>query len=274
MNFICATCGTQYADTPEPPAHCPICEDERQYIGLSGQQWTTLEDLRRNHKTKIESEEEHLTSFTIEPHFAIGQRAFLLQTPSGNLLWDCVSLLDQPTIAHIESLGGIQAICISHPHYYTTMVEWSRAFSNAPIYLHRDDAHWVMRPDSRIEFWEGETKHLLADLTVIRCGGHFAGASVLHWPAGSRGQGALLTADTIQVVPDRRHVSFMRSYPNYIPLNAPAVERIVKAVAPFAFDRIYGAFPKMTVSSEGQNALRRSAERYLRAIESNNTDSI
>lgn len=266
MNAICIACGTQYAETPELPAHCPICEDERQYIGLSGQRWTTLENLRRSHKTTVEAEEEQLISFSIEPHFGIGQRAFLLQTRSGNILWDCVSLLDQPTIQHIETLGGIQGICISHPHYYTTMVEWSRAFGNAPIYLHRDDAQWVMRPDSRIEFWEGETKRLFHDLTLIRCGGHFAGATVLHWPDGAQRKGVLLAGDVIQVVPDRRFVSFMWSYPNYIPLNAPAIQRIVQAVEPFAFDRIYGAFPKLTVASDGKNAVHRSGERYLNAI--------
>lgn len=266
MNFICTTCGTQYADTPEPPSHCPICEDQRQYISLSGQQWTTLDNLRHTHKTKIEAEEHHLTSFSIDTHFGIGQRTFLLQTNSGNILWDCISLLDQPTIDYISGLGGIQAIAISHPHYYTTMIEWSRAFHNAPIYLHRDDAQWVMRPDSSIEFWEGETKPLFAGLSLIRCGGHFAGASVLHWPNGAGGKGTLLSGDILQVVPDRRFVSFMWSYPNYIPLNAPTVQRIVQSVEPFAFDRIYGAFPKLTIASDGKNAVHRSAERYLKAI--------
>ena len=46
-NYICVTCGTQFADSQTPPAHCPICEDERQYIGWNGQQWTTLEELRQ-----------------------------------------------------------------------------------------------------------------------------------------------------------------------------------------------------------------------------------
>ena len=41
-HYICTTCGTQFAGTEEPPAGCPICQDERQYIGPNGQQWTTL----------------------------------------------------------------------------------------------------------------------------------------------------------------------------------------------------------------------------------------
>ncbi|MBV9251958.1 MAG: hypothetical protein JO227_22295, partial [Acetobacteraceae bacterium] len=107
---------------------------------------------------------------------------------------------------------------------------------------------------------------LFAGLQLIRCGGHFAGGTVLHWAQGAEGRGALLSGDIVQVVPDRRWVSFMYSYPNYIPLGAAAVERIVEALEPFAFERIYGAFPKMTIKQDGKGALRRSAERYLRAI--------
>jgi hypothetical protein len=266
VNAICVTCGTQFTDAPKPPAECPICNEERQYVGLDGQQWTTLEELRQTYQTKVLGEEALLTSFSIEPHFGIGQRAFLIQSPEGNVLWDCISLLDDSTIRHIQDLGGLKAIAISHPHYYTTMVEWSRAFGDVPIHLHKDDEKWVMRPDSSIRFWEGETYRILEDLTLIRGGGHFAGATVLHWPRGADGKGALLTGDTIQVVPDRRWVSFMYSYPNYIPLPADSVRRIVSSVEPFMFDRIYGAFPKMTVASGGKDAVHRSAQRYLRAI--------
>lgn len=216
MNPICITCGTQLADTQEFPDHCPICEDERQYVGFNGQRWTTLEDLRKDHTLKIQEEEQSLLSFSIEPDFGIGQRAFLLQNSAGNVLWDCISLVNEPVIQRIRELGGLSAIAISHPHYYTAMVEWSRTFAGAPIYLHKADARWVMRPDDAIHFWDGESKALPGGLTVIRCGGHFDGAAVLHWPAGAGGNSVLLTGDTIQVVSDRRYVSFMRSYPNYI----------------------------------------------------------
>jgi glyoxylase-like metal-dependent hydrolase (beta-lactamase superfamily II) len=255
---ICITCGTQFA---EPPQHCLVCEDERQYIGLDGQRWTTLEDLRRDHTNKIATEETALTSFHTEPNFAINQRAFLIETPQGNVLWDCISLLDDATVAYIRERNGIAAIAVSHPHYYTTMVDWSAAFDDAPIYLHEADRQWVMRPDPRIRFWSGETHSLAGGITLIRCGGHFEGGTVLHWP-----QGALLSGDIIQVVPDRRFVSFMYSYPNYIPLNAAAVKRIVAAVEPYQFDRIYGAFPKMTVDHDAKAALNRSAERYTKAL--------
>jgi glyoxylase-like metal-dependent hydrolase (beta-lactamase superfamily II) len=160
----------------------------------------------------------------------------------------------------------VRAIAISHPHYYTTMVEWSRAFGDAPVYLHAADRQWVMRPDPCVRFWEGETLDLGDGLTLVRCGGHYAGGTVLHWPGGAAGDGVLLPGDVIQVVPDRRWVSFMYSYPNLVPLPAGTVRRMVEAVRPFPFRRIYGAFG-MTVAEDGHWAVIRSAERYCRALE-------
>jgi glyoxylase-like metal-dependent hydrolase (beta-lactamase superfamily II) len=265
-NFICTTCGTQHADSEQPPAACPICEDERQYVRATGQQWTTLEKLRLTNRNSIRFEEPGLMGVGIEPHFAIGQRALFLRTPKSNVLWDCLPLLDEAVVEMVNGLGGILAIAVSHPHYYSSMVEWSRAFGGVPVYLHAADRQWVMRPDKAIVSWEGETRPLTEGLTLIRCGGHFEGGSVLHWAGGANGKGALLTGDILQVVPDRKHVSFMYSYPNHIPLSASAVERIVKAVEPFEFDRVYGAFWDTVIEQDGTAAVRRSAERYLRAI--------
>jgi hypothetical protein len=265
-NSICVTCGTQFPAADQPPSRCPICEDERQYIGHNGQQWTTLAALRHSHKNSIRTVEPNLTGIGSEPRFAIAQRALLVQTPEGNLLWDCITLLDDETIAQVQALGGIRAIAISHPHYYSSMVEWSHIF-NAPIYLHEAEQAWVMRSDPAIQFWSGETKELWAGMTLIRCGGHFAGAQVVHWPAGADGKGALLTSDIIQVVADRRWVSFMYSYPNLIPLSAAKVTHIVDAVAPYAFDRIYGAWWETIVQAGAKDAVTNSAVRYLRMLE-------
>jgi len=265
-NYICATCGTQFAATDAPPAHCPICEDERQYIGWKGQQWTTLEQLRADHRNLIRPEEMHLTGIGAEPAFAIGQRALLVQSPGGNILWDCITLIDDATIEAVRALGGIAAIAISHPHYYSAVVEWSRAFGGAPIYLHAADRQWVMRPDPAIVFWEGETRVLGDGLTLIRCGGHFEGGTVLHWAAGAEGRGALLSGDIVYVVNDRRYVSFMYSFPNLIPLPASAIQRILKALEPFAYDRIYSAWFDRVLSAGARAAVARSAGRYLRAI--------
>ena len=107
---------------------------------------------------------------------------------------------------------------------------------------------------------------LFGGLTLIRCGGHFAGGTVLHWGDGEEGAGALLTGDIIQVVQDRRFVSFMWSYPNYIPLPGSAVNRIVQSVLPLNFKRIYGAWWDAIVDDDGKGAVERSAARYLKAI--------
>src|SRR5690349_18457962 len=142
-NYMCETCGTQHAAGDQPPTHCAICEDDRQYIGWKGQRWTTLAALRQDHHNKVQPEEPGLTGIGTEPGFAIGQRALLVQTPEGNLLWDCITLLDPATVAAVQALGGLRGIAISHPHYYSSMVEWSRAF-DAPIYLHAADRQWVL----------------------------------------------------------------------------------------------------------------------------------
>jgi hypothetical protein len=265
-HFICTTCGTQHAESASPPAACPICDDPRQYVKSSGQQWTTLDRLRRSHRNTLRAEEPGLVSMTIEPAFAIGQRAFFLRSRGGNVLWDCLALIDEALADALRARGGVSAIAVSHPHYYTSMVEWSRALGGVPIYLHEADRQWVMRPDGAIVFWSGQTQTLGEGLTLVRCGGHFDGGTVLHWAGGADGRGALLSGDILQVAADRKHVSFMYSYPNYIPLNASAIRRITAAVAPFAYDRVYGAFGDNTIERDGQAAVARSAERYLRAI--------
>jgi hypothetical protein len=265
-HFICITCGTQFAAGDVPPRACRICEDERQYVNAHGQQWTEVGTLAQSHRNIIKPLETRLYGIGTEPSFAIGQRALLVVRPEGNILWDCINLIDPATVSAIKALGGISAIAISHPHYYASMVEWSYAFGNAPIHLHAADRAWVMRPDRVIRFWKGDTLDLGGGVTLICCGGHFAGGTVLHWPAGADGRGVLLSGDILQVCADRRHVSFMYSYPNYIPLAGALVERVVQAVEPFAFDRIYGAWWDRVIAANAKQAVAFSRERYLRAI--------
>jgi glyoxylase-like metal-dependent hydrolase (beta-lactamase superfamily II) len=249
------TCGVQY-DAPRPD--CPVCEDARQWVPVSGQEWTTLEAVRAEHANVVRPEGE-LTGIGTEPKFAIGQRALLVPYGEGNLLWDCITLLDDPTAEAIEARGGLRAIAISHPHYYSTMVEWARRF-DVPVLLHAADSEWVMRTDPRLELWSGETLDLGGGLTLIRCGGHFAGGTVLHR------DGDLLSGDIVQVIPDRGWVSFMYSYPNLIPLPEAAVRAIVAALEPFEFERIYGAWWDTVIPAEGKLIVRRSAERYIAAL--------
>lgn len=265
-SFICATCGTGYPPAAEPPPACPICLEPRQYVPLTGQSWTTMEALSRRHMNAWRLVEEGLMGIVSEPKVGIGQRAMILRTPAGNILWDCITLLDDATLDLVSAIGGIAAIAISHPHYYATMTEWSRAFGDAPIFLHGDDSKWVFNPCQAIRFWSGETHELAPGVTLVRCGGHFAGGTVLHWADGAGGRGALLAGDIVMVIPDRTHVSFMRSYPNLLPLSAPAVERIGAALEPFDFEVIHGPFFGRDVLRDGKEVVRRSVRRYVEAV--------
>ncbi|WP_428483404.1 MBL fold metallo-hydrolase [Rhodopila sp.] len=208
-------------------------------------------------------DEAGLIGIGTSPNFGIGQRALLVQTPDGNILWDCISLVEPAAVALIKGLGGLAAIAISHPHYYTTMLEWSRAFGGVPVHLHAADRAWVMRNGPEIVFWEGDSKTLAPGLTLIRCGGHFEGGTVLHHAAGAAGRGALLSGDILQVVADRAHLGFMRSYPNFIPLGAAAVRAIAARLQPWSFDAIYGAFWNGVIPRDAMTALTRSVQRHI-----------
>ena len=260
--YICTACGIQHAPSPAPPAACAICLDERQYVPASGQGWTTMAELQRTRKNVFRRLEPDLFGIGTTPDFAIGQRALLLRTPHGNILWDCLTLVDEATVDIVRALGGLRAIAISHPHYYGSMVEWSRAF-DAPVLLHAADREWIMRHDPAIELWNGAAHAIVPGVRLVHCGGHFAGATVLLWEDGADGRGALLSGDVIAVVSDLRWVSFMRSYPNLIPLPAAAVERIAAVAATLRFDRIYGAFWERHVERDGYAAVQRSAARYI-----------
>ena len=264
--FICDTCGSQFAPSEQPPPSCPICEDERQFVPPLGQSWTTLERLAGGHFNAWRQHEPGIFGIGTQPSFAIGQRALLISTPHGNVLWDCISLVDAATIALIKGLGGLTAIAISHPHFYTTMVEWSRAFGGVPIHLHADDERWIMRPDPAIKLWSGKTFNLLPDVTLIHGGGHFAGGTMLHWAKGAGGKGVLCAADIATVNMDRKSLSFMRSYPNFIPLGPKGVRAIAATLEPLAFDRIYAHFFDRMIMSDAKAILRRSVERHIAAV--------
>jgi glyoxylase-like metal-dependent hydrolase (beta-lactamase superfamily II) len=265
--YICKTCGVEYAESEAPPSACVICEDERQYVGWGGQQWTTREELLASgYQNEVRELEPGLTGLGITPSFSIGQRALLVQTAAGNVLYDCVSLLDDETRERVAGLGGIAAITLSHPHFYDAMVSWSEAFGGCPILVPEADRAFVTRPGAAIEYWDGTPREVVPGVTLVQTGGHFPGSAVLHWAAGAEGRGALLVGDSITVVPDRRYVSFMFSYPNLIPTSAATVRSIVAAVEPYAFDRIYGGWWGRNVMAGAKEAVRASAERYVRYL--------
>jgi glyoxylase-like metal-dependent hydrolase (beta-lactamase superfamily II) len=258
--FICTACGTSYPQATRPPERCRICEDERQFVPPPGQGWIAREALARQQRNAWQAHEAGLLSVQSVPGFAINQRAFLLRTPAGNVLWDCIALLDEATRLLVEALGGLHAIAISHPHYYTTMQDWAAAFG-APIHLHAADAEWIVRPDEAIRLWAGETLEIAPGATLIRAGGHFAGGTVLHC-----GEGVLLSGDILQVTPGGDRVSFLWSYPNMLPLSAATVRAIAARLQPFRYQRIYGAFAGREVLADGEAVVARSVQRYVELV--------
>ncbi|MFS1515258.1 MBL fold metallo-hydrolase [Bacillus sp. SCS-151] len=265
-NYICETCGVQYTGSIQEPKECKICKEERQYVSSKGQSWTTLEKMieSNTYKTIVGIEEDNLYSINTNPRFGIGQTAYLIKDDEFNLLWDCITYFDQNTIKTINELGGLDAIALSHPHYYSTQVEWAETF-DVPIYIHEDDREWVTRTSEKIVFWSGETLELSKGLILQRIGGHFKGGTVLEWRNGNRQNGILLCGDIIRVVADRDWVSFMYSYPNFIPLPSVTVERISKRMNELKFTRLYDAFHRVLREDAAQR-VQDSAKRYVEAI--------
>jgi glyoxylase-like metal-dependent hydrolase (beta-lactamase superfamily II) len=209
---ICSACGTQFSTAPKS---CRICDDPRQYVPPTGQTWTSLSQLRhsphqyRNTFTPSTSPDA-LPYTTIEttPKFGIGQRAFLLPTASGaNILWDCIAYLDRETVDFIRSRGGLEAIVISHPHYYTTHLDWARTF-DCPVWIAAEDAGWVCRGED--DYGEGRRRRRLmregrmslggggpGGVEIVKVGGHFPGSLVAVWRT------ALLIADSLVTTPVR-----------------------------------------------------------------------
>jgi glyoxylase-like metal-dependent hydrolase (beta-lactamase superfamily II) len=263
--WTCEQCGAQFPAGNAPPASCLICEDERQFVNWKGQTWLSREQLGASHRL-VRRDDLGLTGFAVEPGFAIGQRALLVREADGCVLWDCVPLVTLDAIEHVRSLGGLRAIAVSHPHFYGAVADWSDAFGSVPIYLHGDDRQWITRPHPAIVAWSGESHRISDDIVLVRAGGHFAGGTIMHWRAGAEGRGALLTGDIAMATMDRRWVSFMYSFPNYIPLNARAVRAIWGAVEPLAFDRLYGAWWGRNIESGAKAAFEASVKRYIAAI--------
>jgi hypothetical protein len=260
--WICATCGNHYPEAPSPPGACVICADERQWVPASGQRWTTMEELRAaGHRGEVRELEPGLLGIGVDPPFAIGQRALLVRTPAGNLLWDPPGFIDQRQIQAVGDAGGLRAVSASHPHFYGAISRWSDAF-DAEILLPAADAAWLTHPDPAVRTWSGSLA-LLPGVTLVQCGGHFAGSAVVHWAEGAAGAGALLSGDTIFVTPGEDRVTFVRSAPNRLPLPERAVRGVVDAVRPYRFDRIYGGWWEPVLRRDATRVVERSAERYI-----------
>ncbi|MEJ7680840.1 MAG: MBL fold metallo-hydrolase [Segetibacter sp.] len=263
QSYICTACGIQYEPSEAPPANCAICEDDRQYVNPSGQSWTTLERINEQHKNIIELVASNVYAIYSTPSFAIGQRAHLVISSGGNILWDCITNLDDSTINLINALGGIKAIAISHPHYFSTIAAWSKAFGHIPVYIHQFDEKWLECIPVNLQLWSEKELSLWDDIKLIKCGGHFPGASVMYTPLNN---GSLFVGDTIQVAPDLKTVSFMYSYPNMIPLPKAEILQIQDAVNAIKYENIYGAFGRY-IKSNAMDAMKFSVKRYLEIFE-------
>ena len=259
--WICATCAVEYPDSDQPPTICPICSDDRQYVRPSGQRWTTLAELAEaGHRGSVSEVEPGLLGITVSPGVGIGQRALLVQTPSGNLLWDCTGYVDDDLAQQVAAAGGVAAIAASHPHMFGVQTAWSRHFGDAPVYVAAADAEWVQRHEPVITTWDEPTE-VLPGVTLHRIGGHFPGSAVARF-TGADGRGVLLSGDTVAGTPDEHWVSFMRSFPNKLPLSAAVIEKVASRVLALEFDRLYDNFGAR-VASDAAAWVRRSADRYI-----------
>lgn len=257
---LCASCGTQFPVNSNPDI-CSLCAEERQYIPLTGQLWTTHNKLLTNYKSKIVKLKDSLYEIVVEPTFAIGQRAFLVISKSGNVLWDCIPLLDSQTVDFIDSRGGLQAIAFSHPHYYSNMNDWAFTF-NCPIYIHKKDSSYIVDKGEHVSLWEGNEKPLWDDLKLVNIGGHFDGSSILMIPSMSE-KGTMLCGDTMYLSLSRNHFAIMYSYPNRIPLPISEIKRIKERLSNISFDTVYGFYSYQNVIGNGKEIVASSLERYL-----------
>ncbi|HSC38652.1 MAG TPA: hypothetical protein VLD19_12295 [Chitinophagaceae bacterium] len=263
MNTICITCGTQFTPGLPLPALCPVCEDDRQYIGAGGQQWTSLPALSDKYSVLFKKINEHLYELTMTPAFAIGQRAFLILSPHGNILWDCIPLINEPVAEFIKSKGGLKAIVFSHPHYYSTMNVWAEQF-DCPVYIHRDDEHWIKNWGPHVQLWAGPERDFWDGIKAVHVGGHFPGSAVLQVPSLSPG-GALMVGDTLLIALSKRHMAIMHSYPNQVLLPREIFAAALERMKGLRFDTMYGAFAWQTLQGNAMEVFKESMNRYVKA---------
>ncbi len=261
--WVCATCGNHHPDTAHPPASCAICADERQWVPPTGQRWTTLAELAgQGHRSDVRTVEPDLLGIGTAPDFAIGQRSLLVRTAAGNLLWDFNGYVDDAAVEQVRRAGGAVALAASHPHFYGAVVDWSDRLGGVPILLPQADVHWLTRPAAAVRTWSGRVE-VVPGVTLVQCGGHFAGSAVVHWAAGAAGRGALLVGDTLMVTPGEDRVTFLRSAPNRLPLPERSVRQVTDAVSGLRFDRIYPGWWQPTMPTGGRAAVLAGAERYI-----------
>lgn len=263
-DILCATCGSYYYDCTTPPQACAICEDDRQYVPPDGQVWMRADVLAQDHRVVLR-DDDGMPALGLEPGFAINQRALVIRGEHASVLWEALPLVTEEAIAAITRDGPIQYIALSHPHFYSAMQRWSEALGNIPILIHAADKEWVPAGARNVQFWTGDQFEIAPGLTLLHVAGHFAGSAALHWLDARAPDGVLFPGDALQVSNNRKHVSFLYSYPNAIPMHASAVERMRTLLAPFAFARVYGFTWRLNIVREGRAAVDWSFDRFLAA---------
>jgi hypothetical protein len=265
--WICRTCGNQYPPTAQPPPQCRVCSDDRQYVPDDGQSWTSLAELAtEGHRAVWADVEPGIRELTVEPAIGIGHRGLLVDTPAGGVLWDPPGFLDDAAVEVVRRSGGLAGVARSHPHLCGVQIEWSARFPGpdgrgAPVWIPRRDAAWVLRPDDAVRLWDDRAE-VAPGVTLVRCGGHFAGSAVLHVAGAAGGRGALLVGDTVMVLPGNRRISVMRSYPMLLPLPERYLDRLVAALEPLAYDRIHGGWSGRTIEAGAKDAVTAGADLY------------
>ncbi|ATY60168.1 metallo-beta-lactamase domain [Cordyceps militaris] len=260
--LVCTACGTQFPTADRAAVTtCFICDDPRQFVPAAGQAFTTvasLKDARPRYQNVFApyAGDGRITYIRTEPALGIGQRATLLATPAGNVLWDCLTFLDDETVQRIRDAGGLRAIVISHPHFYGAHVVWARAFG-CPVYTAAEDAAWATTASAHRQLLAGaETAILDTGVAAIKVGGHFPGSMVLLYDRH------LFVADTFMLTlagvgdyetdarrvqreskpPGRNTFTFMWSYPNMIPLGPDELARMWAVMAQYRFAAAHGSF--------------------------------
>ena len=253
--LVCATCGVEREERPQV---CPICDDERQFLPSDGvQRW--VDPAAVDVSIGVAELEPGLWGISLAGAPGIGQQAKIIQTDKGNVMVEVPTVINKDVVDAVRQLGNVNAIVPSHPHMFGCQSLWSDSLG-APVYVAKADAEWLgVRPDGA-KYWEG-TLEVVPGVIASSPGGHFPGSAVVHWAARD-GKGVLVAGDTVMANPDHRSVSFMRSYPNRIPLSAKVVARVADHVARYDFDRLYNNFVDY-VPSNAKDVVMRSAQRHI-----------
>lgn len=260
-HVLCAGCGVE---SPVADGVCPICADERQYLPPDGvQRWTSIADEAVNGaRIELVEREPGLWGLRQIAGVGIGQQAKILVTPAGGVMVDVPAFIDDAAVAAVREIGGVSHIIASHPHMYGVQSLWAAAFE-ATVWIAAADEAWLRVRPHRVRVVDGDAV-VVPGVHVSTPGGHFPGSLVVH-AAGADGAGILLAGDTIFPTPDG-WVTFLRSFPNRLPMSAAVVRRVARHVTDrFRFARLYNNF-EAVVSADADQVVLRSADRYARWV--------